>query len=68
MFDDVPPTVFWPLLVVFWFIVARAVGLFIGKVIRWCDQPKNRYLDEDQIAAMHRLHKRNGDKSKMGTR
>jgi hypothetical protein len=66
MFDHVTPTVFWPLFVLVWFIVAAVVGLGLGKIIRWCDTPENRYTNEDHVAEQKRRIARNGFKSKAG--
>jgi hypothetical protein len=68
MFDHVAPTVFWPLLVLFWFLASLVVGLFVGRICRWADQPQNRYMNDDHVAAMKRTHARNGFKSRQGIR
>jgi hypothetical protein len=35
MLDHIPPTIFWPLLVVVWFLVTLAVGILVGKCIKF---------------------------------
>lgn len=45
MLDHIAPTVFWPLFALVWLLVSVLVGLLIGRVIRWCDDPSNHYVD-----------------------
>ena len=66
MFDAIPSTTFWPIFVLVWFIVSLLVGIAIGKVIRWCDTPANRYEQKDAVAERKRRLERNGFKSRMG--
>jgi hypothetical protein len=54
MFDHVSPTVFWPLLMLGWLLVSIVVGTFIGKMIRWCDTPQNRYVDSVDVKRCER--------------
>ena len=70
MFDHVDPRLFWAGLTVFWLIVSFGVSLLIGKIIRWADShtPRNRYVNDDHVAATKRTHARNGFKSRQGIR
>ncbi len=68
MFDHITPTVFWPLVVLIWFLVSVVVGLGVGKIIRWCDSEASRFEQRDRVAEMHRRDARNGFKSRQGIR
>jgi hypothetical protein len=35
MLDSIPSATFWPLFAVAWFLVSLALGVFIGKVIKF---------------------------------
>jgi hypothetical protein len=65
--DHVDPRIFWPSLVLVWFLASLAVGLLVGRVIRWCDSPGRR-IGTDAVAESQRRIARNGFKSRMGVR
>lgn len=54
MFDQIAPTVFWPLFALAWLAASVVVGLLVGKVIRWCDNPANKYVDRVDVARCER--------------
>jgi len=54
MFDHVAPTVFWPLFLLCWFVLSLVVGITVGKVIRWCDTPANKYVDKVDVTRCER--------------
>ncbi len=68
MFDHVPPTTFWPLLFLAWFVVAMVATWLFS---RWVDSMRprrNHFLQRDHVAEHKRLIARNGFKSRIGAR
>jgi hypothetical protein len=67
MLDHVDPRIFWPALIVAWFVIGLIVGLFVGKIAKWCDsEPRNHY--DDHVAERHRRNAQNGFKARQGIR
>lgn len=65
MFDHVDPRIFWPALVLAWFVIGLLVGLFVGKIAKWCDsEPQNHY--DDRVAERHRHLAQKGHRSRLG--
>jgi len=64
-FDAMPDGLFWALFLTTWFVASIVFGLFVGKLIRWCDTPANRY---DTEAERKRRIAHNGFKSRQGIR
>lgn len=68
-FDHVAPTVFWPLLALFWLIASIVVGLLIGRIIRWCDQPqpRNHYVDRVDLPRCERAGSQGENQRRINT-
>lgn len=66
MFDHIPDTLFWPLWALLAFLVALAVGLALGALIRWCDTPANKYVDRDWHTEQRCKATRRGFKTRAG--
>lgn len=69
--DHVAPTMFWPLVLLSWFLVSLVVGLALGRYFRWVDSQRprrNRFEQADRVAERKRRLERNGFKSRIGAR
>lgn len=66
--DAMPDALFWPLFLLAWLALGLVVAWCFGAIVRWVDNPKNRYEDYDRVAERKRRLARNGFKSKQGIR
>jgi hypothetical protein len=67
MFDHVDPRVFWPCFALFW-LAASWVALWLFAKLVDAGNERHKFHNQDHVAAMHRMHKANGFKSKQGIR
>lgn len=68
MFDHIDPRLFWAAFTLVWFVASWCALWLWTKLIDGGNPRRNRYTGDDHVASMHRLHKRNGFKSRQGIR
>ena len=68
MLDHIPPTTFWPLFLLFWLVAGFLVAWAFGSLVRWVDNPRNRYINRDPHTERKCRVTRNGFKTRAGIR
>lgn len=66
--DAMPDALFWSLFIVAWFMVSLIGGLAIGKLIRYCDRERNKYVTRDWHTERKCRATRRGFKTRAGIR
>ncbi len=66
--DALDPRLFWPAFVLVWFLVSLIAGIALGKLIRYCDRERNKYVTRDWVTEQRCRTSRRAFKTRAGIR